>query len=77
VTALRRLWEGWKHVAKKIGDFQARALLTVVYFVVVAPFALAVRWAADPLAVKSGTPRGWRPRSAEVGVSLERARHQF
>lgn len=74
---LRGLWEGWKRVARKIGDVQARLLLTVVYFVVVAPFALIVRWAADPLALKAGGHRGWRARPADGGDPLEHARRQF
>jgi hypothetical protein len=64
-------------VGRRIGDFQARLLLTVFYFVIVAPFALAVRWASDPLALKPETPRGWHPRPAPAGPALERARRQF
>ncbi len=64
VSRLRRMWNGWKRIAHRIGNFQARVLLTVVYFVVITPFALAVRWGADPLALKSGAPRGWLPRPA-------------
>jgi hypothetical protein len=75
--ALRRLWEGWKRLGRKLGDVQARLLLSVVYFTVIAPFALAVRWAGDPLAIKRGSPRGWRPRPPAPPLTLERARRQF
>ena len=71
---LRRLWEGWKRVGRKIGDFQARVLLTFFYFVVLAPFALAVRWKADPLGLKRDG--GWHP-VVRAGTPLERARRQF
>jgi len=37
---LKRLWQGWKRVGKKIGDFQARLLLTIFYFVILAPFEI-------------------------------------
>jgi hypothetical protein len=74
---LRRLWAGWKRVGKKVADVQSRALLTLVYFTLIAPFALAVRWAADPLAIKPGTPRTWRPRPSEPEVTLDSARRQF
>ena len=73
---LRRLWQGWKRIAHKIGDFQARVLLTIFYFVIVSPFGLAVRTFSDPLALKAKTPRGWRPR-ASGAVALEQARRQF
>ena len=73
---LHRLWRGWKRIAHKIGDFQARVLLTIFYFVIVAPFALAVRLFADPLALKSTTARGWRARTPGA-PALEQARRQF
>ena len=73
---LRRLWQGWKRIAHKIGDFQARVLLTIFYFVIVAPFGLAVRAFADPLSLRPTTPRGWRARTTAT-ATLEQARRQF
>jgi hypothetical protein len=72
----RRLWEGWKRFGRKVGDFQARVLLTVFYFVIIAPFALIVRVTADPLALKPATPKGWQPRPTPTGTPLERALRQ-
>jgi hypothetical protein len=72
----RSLWEGWKNLARKIGNFQARVILMVFYFVVVCPFALVVRWTSDPLSLKRGTPRGWRPKPEEKGAAMDRARRQ-
>jgi len=74
---MRNLWEWWKRVGKRIGDIQARLLLTFFYFVVLGPFALAIRWGSDPLAIKAGTPRGWRLRDDKTGVPIERATKQF
>ena len=59
----RQVWAWWKPIARKIGDFQARVILTLMYFIVVAPFALAVRCFADPLAIKRGAEGGWRLRT--------------
>jgi len=73
----RRVWEGWKRVARTVGDFQARALLTIVYFVVLTPFGLAVRLGMDPLALKPSTARGWRARPVTPGSALTRAQRQF
>lgn len=73
---IRRAWEGWKRVGHAIGQFQARLLLTVFYFVVLAPFALALRRFADPLAIKPGTPRGWRDRPAAPADALAAASRQ-
>ncbi len=73
---IRRIWQTWKGVGRRIGDFQARVLLTLVYFIIVAPFALAVRWAADPLAVKPKTRRGWQVRGVASEDPMTRARRQ-
>jgi hypothetical protein len=73
-AVLRRLWEGWKRFGRKMGDVQARVLLTVFYFVILAPFALVIRFKADPLGLKRGG--GWLP-VTRAGDPLERARRQF
>jgi hypothetical protein len=73
----RRLLEGWKRVARKIGDFQARFLLTLFYFFIVGPFALVIRWWADPLGIKPRRARGWLPYARRNGGPMERATEQF
>jgi hypothetical protein len=62
---------------KRIGDVQARILLTILYFTLVAPFALIVRWTTDPLTLKAATPRGWHVRTAPADPVLDQARKQF
>jgi hypothetical protein len=76
VGSARKLWERWKYVARKIGDFQARALITLFYFVILGPLAMILRWRSDPLAIKPRTPRGWIDREARAGGPLEHARRQ-
>jgi hypothetical protein len=60
-SLLKRLWEGWKRVGRKIGDFQARVLLTALYAVVILPFGLAVRAFSDPLHIRK-LPSQWSDR---------------
>lgn len=67
----------WRQIAQTIAGIQARLLLVVFYFVVLAPFALVLRRASDPLAIKPGTPKGWLLRRIADDASLERARRQF
>jgi len=62
---LKRVWGGWKKIAHKIGNFQARVLLTVFYGVLVLPFGLAMRWFADPLRIKK-KPTAWLQHSEEA-----------
>ena len=75
-SLIRTAWEAWKRVAKRLGDVQARLILTVFYFLVLAPFALVLRWRSDPLATKPGATRGWRLRDDARGTPLEQARRQ-
>jgi hypothetical protein len=77
-SRVRELWAAWKRVARKIGDFQARVLLTLFYFVLLAPFALLVRRTSDPLSLKAGAQRGWGVRdNTPDEYTLEMARKQF
>ena len=77
---LRNLWSQWLTLARKIGQFQSRIILTLFYFVIVAPFGLAVRFFSDPLhtrafgaADEGGT--AWQPRP-EHPADLDAARRQ-
>ena len=62
-----------------VGSFQARALLTLLYFTWLVPFGLMVRLFSDPLDVRSGrrpSDTGWKKRAApERG--LQSLRSQF
>jgi hypothetical protein len=74
---MRKLWEGWKRVAKRIGDFQARVILTLLYFMIIGPFALIVRWGTDPLSLKKGAQPGWRLKADSEDSPMKRATNQF
>jgi len=71
---LKRLWQAWKALGRKIGNFQARVLLTVFYALLVLPFGLAVRFFADPLRIKR-LPAQWLDHSDEP-TDLQWARRQ-
>ncbi|MGH7774856.1 MAG: hypothetical protein ACREQA_21740 [Candidatus Binatia bacterium] len=77
MRVLKAAWACWKIVGRKIGDFQARMLLSVFYFVILGPFALVLRWRSDPLAIKPGTSRGWRSKSDGDYSTGKRAGSQF
>jgi hypothetical protein len=74
---MKSFWEKWQRVARRIGDFQARVILTVLYFVIIGPFALIVRWGADPLSLKKGASQGWRVKADVEGAAMKRAMNQF
>lgn len=59
-------WERWKDLAARAATFQARILLVVFYWVVISPFAIVLRFVADPLEIRSGRGGHWhRPPSSE------------
>ena len=61
----RSLWERWKDFSKKLGSFQSRSLLSLFYFLIVFPFALVVKFFADPLRIKhKNTQSHWLERKA-------------
>ena len=74
---LKRLWDRWKRIAHKIGDFQARLILGVFYFVLLAPFALVLKLFSDPLHLKNRNAK-WVPYPGMPDDDpLARARSQF
>jgi len=55
---LKRAWQTWKRVARTVGTFQARVLLTIVYALLVLPFGIFMRLFSDPLRIKH-PPSRW------------------
>ncbi len=76
-SLLQAMWERWKKFGRKLGDVQARLLLSLLYFTIFAPFALVVRWLCDPLSIKPRTPQGWRAKTELKGSHMDRALNQF
>lgn len=73
---LRRAWARWLVIAHVIGNFQARVLLTVFYFLIVPPFAVIVKLTKDPLALRAPrTGSFWTPRPDADPTAA--ARRQF
>ena len=65
---------GWKKIGHAIGNFQARILLTVIYYVLVLPFGLVVRVFSDSMHIKR-RPQKWFDHPP-IANTLEEARRQ-
>jgi len=72
---LRVAWDRWQIIAHINGDYVARVLVNLFYFTILVPFALGVKYFADPLASR-GASVHWISRKA-VGAKLDEARSQF
>ena len=75
MTFWSRMWEGWKRVAKKIGDFNARLILSLFYFIILGPFSVLVR-ISDPLRLRKNS-HGWTKRPVSDETALKRALEQW
>lgn len=69
---LGKLWQGWKRVARRIGEFQTRLFLTLFYFLILAPLTLIAR-PGDPLGLRRHP--GWLPYQGRSG-NVDAARRQ-
>jgi hypothetical protein len=76
MSVFAKIWKGWKSVAHKIGNFQARLILILFYFLILAPFALIVR-KIDPLAIRKRTPHGWQNRISDSAAPQQQALRQW
>lgn len=74
MNRIRRIWQAWKKIAHKIGDFQARVLLTIIYAVLILPFGLAIRFFSDPLRIRH-RPSSWLDHP-DKATDLEWAKRQ-
>ena len=68
----------WMRFAEVLGHFNARVILTVLYFVVVTPIGFVLRWFKDPLdrTLADGRSSEWIVRPTEA-VDPARYREQF
>jgi hypothetical protein len=63
---LKQFWQQWQRVARRIGEWQSRVILTVLYLFLVGPLTLIVR-GKDPLGLRRCLT--WQPyhsRSADL-----------
>jgi|RhiMetdeSRZDD1v2_1073273.scaffolds.fasta_scaffold131966_2 hypothetical protein len=63
--------ERWKVAAHTFGNFQARLLLNIFYFLVLTPFALGVKMFSDPLRIRRQHPSQWLPAEKKTIASSE------
>jgi hypothetical protein len=71
-----RAWSAFQRFARRVGDFQARLLLSLFYVLVVGPHALFMKLFADPLGLRTTQSRGWTERSRPEPRTLDEIRRQ-
>jgi hypothetical protein len=71
---MRKIWEAWKKIAKKIGEFNSRVLLTLFYFIFIAPISIPIK-IKDPLGIKN-KKQDWIPKKISEETPMEQALRQ-
>jgi len=72
-----KLWNRWKKISAKILDKEAGLILSILYFVLVAPFALILKTFADPLNLKSKSNSFWFEKETDNVSGLEALKRQY
>lgn len=49
---MQKIWEKWKKIAEKIGNFQATVIFSVLYFILIIPLGLITKIITDFLHTK-------------------------
>ena len=74
---MKKLWQSWKNFSNRMGSFQSRIMLSLFFFIIVSPFALAVKMLSDPLKIKYQSSKShWLPKK-EIHTDLEQFKRQF
>jgi len=73
----KRLWNKFKNFMNKAGSFQSRIVLSLFYFIVVTPIALALKISSDPMKIKSEDNDSHWLSKAKIENNLEQFRKQF
>lgn len=68
----------WKQILKGcavVAEFQGRLVMNLFYFLL-APVGLYLRFSADPMRIRPGAFKGWREHPAPEGTAAESAARQ-
>lgn len=78
-SSLKKFWSGWKKVAYKIARIQTKILVSLFYFLILAPLGALFRvFGWDPLesrGFRSSKPTNWKDVTSKE-QTLESLKHQ-
>ena len=76
-TRPQRAWRAWRRLGQEIADFQVRVVINGVYYLLVAPFGMLVRYRKDPLGMRHSRSASHWTRRPTTPEDLPHARRQF
>lgn len=75
-SSAKVIWNKWLSFSHKVGNFNARIILSLFYFLFVTPLAIGVKLFSDPLRVKKKTSSYWIEKE-QKRQGIEEAKRQF
>ncbi len=69
------LWKKWKNISEKVGNFQGRIILELLYFSIFLMPGIIVTLFSDKLKIKNA-PKTWDERQKQSIKNLEEAMEQ-
>lgn len=74
---VKKIWQGWKWLAEKLGNLQALIILSLFYYILLAPFALVFKLLADPLQLSPRKRSMWFSKENKNVSNLAKMKQQF
>lgn len=76
-SLFQELWGEWKNFAFRMGNFQGRLILLLLYFTIVTPFGIINSFFRDPLYLKKPTVDSFWFTRTPPDKKIEDARRQY
>ena len=73
---MRRLGQQWIKIAEKIGTVQMIIVLSLVYWLFLAPIAIVFKFISDPLSLRKPEHARWLERE-KTSTTLESMKKQY
>lgn len=73
---IKLAWKEWKRIAKIIARFQARIILTIFYFTLLAPLGIIFSTKKDELKIHTKQNTVWKEKKKQ-SQTVEDMRRQF
>lgn len=70
------VWNKWKKIAQVVAIFQARVILTLFYFTILAPFGLVLTFFKDELKIHIKSNRIWKDKLSQ-NIKIDEMSKQY
>jgi len=72
-----KIWKFWKQINNKLIDKESSLLLSLLYFILIGPFACVYKLFSDPFNLKIESQSFWFVKNSENIQTLKKLQNQF